>query len=241
MSAPPGDTLTSLPTCYALETTAARAFDLDRLERYLTLIDATSFGWGKKQNSADNALTRFIYDERRFDLIEQKVLANLAAKEPGATPARAEALIAYARKRWYSHWATQGQEALFHEAGATPNPDLYDRRSDFSIEVGGFPLYLDHKASVWPRNDSWKGTIEQVRQDPMLLLQWLIANAGEDRHNANNKVYVVCKAADGNHERLKASFSTIRPHVQAWMAAPDLRCVTVDGKSFLVGLVLVEE
>lgn len=215
-------------------------FDLQQLETQLTEIASTRMrGWGKKQNDYDDQLTRFVYASN-YDELEYKTLANLAAREPDATEARKQELLNYCFTRWFSHRVAKGQEQLFCEAGARANPNHASTVYDFTLNIGGQQIQVDHKGSVWPKE--FKQTPEQVRADPTALMLSLIGGASTGgRYNHNNKIWVVSKAADGNHTRFKASFSVIEPAVREWMKAPQMRTITVDGQTILAGVILIEE
>lgn len=98
----------------------------------------------------------------------------------------------YCLCRWFRYWCARNDEECFVEAGAVPNPDVRDRRSDFTLL--GIPF--DLKSTRMP-----DGADKKDREG---LLKWFYTNQSSGvRFGYQNRLFLVHNASTREEENLK--------------------------------------
>lgn len=207
---------------------------MTRLEACLKeALQAFGYRWPCQPDRELNALTNWIFFERRWWAIESRLVhwRNLP---------RYRTLLGVARARWVSYWSAQGVEAVLGKhPNVTLNPNPTDPRWDFSLTTPDGSIDFDAKTSVWPRQ--WSGSYDASKNDPVPLIKWLYRKQGIVRYATQNRFFVVLHASDGRHDLLRAELAKIGAALQQWLEKPEVLDVQLDsGQQVKAAIVFVE-
>ena len=187
------------------------------LEAELRARHALPYHWGQVQNDAFDQRTRFIYHEKTWAGLLNRLAEYRAAPDYPR-------LLDYAANRWYNYWSARAVEFFFSEsARVRPAANPRDRLRDFFLDGIAF----DHKTSVWPAG--FRGTLPAARAAPTALIQWLYAHqSSQGRFHTANRLFVILHAADGHHWKLKADLGRLRAAIREFMHHPVLLPVALE-------------
>lgn len=160
--------------------------------------------WGRKQSDDWDSMTRFIYEKPSYRELIRKLKSLNQSKEFGR----------YALHRWYNVMSAYGVEEIFANLPTViKNSDKYDKLVDFTIQ--GIPF--DHKTTVFPKN--FGKDIEYAKIHPEELIRWLYdQQSAQGRHHFGNRLFIVLHKSDGEHWKLRAELSLLKPIISDYIA-----------------------
>lgn len=159
--------------------------------------------WGRKQSDDWDKESNFIYDYPTYN----ELLTILKSKS------KPEEFNNYVVHRWFNAMSALGVEKIFtSQQGVIANFNKYDKLVDFSIQNISF----DHKTTVFPHG--FGKDICYAEENPKELIQWLYKQQSlEGRFHLANRLFVVLYSSDGNHWKLRAELSELKPIIENYI------------------------
>lgn len=182
--------------------------DLTGIETQLKKRCRYRYKWFRKQNDSWDRLSKFIYNTRDWEQLNESIALRVATEKLPANE-----FFQYCSIRWFNFWSARAIEAIFAEMpGITPDPNAKNRTRDFSC----CGIDFDLKTSVFPRN--FKGDLVIARKNPQKLLRWLYQNQSrQQRFHLENRLFLMVYSSKREHWKLKAEISWLREIIEKYV------------------------
>ncbi|MCD9853530.1 hypothetical protein LUD75_02345 [Epilithonimonas sp. JDS] len=161
------------------------------------------YNWGRKQSDGWDFKTKFIYQTKDFESLENQ------CKDFD------EGLRNYAFNRWLNFWSAKAVEYIF-----TSNHLVKKEENQFSktvdFYISGIPF--DHKSSVFPRQlgKSFDYAVDHKKE----LIEWLYKNQSQQgrKHHANRLFIIFYDEQNGEHWKLKTELTLIKEKITEYLS-----------------------
>ena len=160
------------------------------------------YNWGRKQSDDWDFKTKFIYQTRDFEGLENQCHDF------------EEGLRNYAFNRWLNFWSAKAVEAIFASNQLVKKEEnQFSKTVDFYIS--GIPF--DHKSSVFPRQ--FGKSFDYALQHKKELIEWLYSNQSQEgrKHHANRLFIIFYDAQNGDHWKLKTELTLIKEKITDYL------------------------
>ena len=186
--------------------------------------------WGRKQGEDWDKLSSFVYQKPSYEELYQQI--NALKKDA--------AFEHYCVLRWFNTLSTMALEEIFcSNPKVKANKNKYEKLIDFSLKSVPF----DHKISLYPRN--YPDTQAYAEENPASLIEWLYDNQNKDgKYHAENRLFVMLYAADGQHWRLRAEVAKMSTEIGNYIQHFDKNKLTMltlsEGSTILSDIIWIK-
>lgn len=181
--------------------------------------------WWVIQNNEQDKKTNFIYKIDTYDDLLDRIRKEYSnnLKTSNANTFFDGKDGPYAINRWFNHmWATLAESVFLEFENVKKEPDIKNHDIDIWVMNSQWEYTpFDVKWSVFPKKYEWDWSDND-------LLQWLIDNASKQwRKHIDNRIFIVFKALDWEHKKLKADLPLIRENVKEFMESKKIKKVPI--------------
>lgn len=161
------------------------------------------YNWGRKQSDDWDFKTKFIYQTKDFESLENQ------CKDCD------EGLRNYAFNRWLNFWSAKAVEFTFASNQLVKKEEnQLSKTVDFYIS--GIPF--DHKSSVFPRQ--FGKSFDYAFNHKKELIEWLYNNQSQQgrKHHANRLFIIFFDEKNGSHWKLKTELTLIKEKITDYLS-----------------------
>jgi hypothetical protein len=177
--------------------------NVSHLESELKKRLAFPYNWGRKQSDDWDFKTKFIYQTKDFESLENQC-RNFD-----------DGLRNYAFNRWLNFWSAKAVEAIFAtNQFVKKEENQFSKTVDFYIS--GIPF--DHKSSVFPKQ--FAKTFDYSVNHKKELIEWLYNNQSQQgrKHHANRLFIIFYDEKNGEHWKLKGELTLIQEKITHYLS-----------------------
>ena len=161
------------------------------------------YNWGRKQSDEWDFKTKFIYQTKDFESLENQCRDF------------DEGLKNYAFNRWLNFWSAKAVEYIFTSNQLVKKEDnQFSKTVDFYISE----IPFDHKSSVFPRQ--FGKSFDYAFNHKKELIEWLYNNQSQQgrKHHANRLFIIFYDAQDREHWKLKTELTLIKEKITDYLS-----------------------